>query len=63
MAGQNLMGQGCTELMKAIANQDTDYVKALVESGAELESRDKIGQNALYYAFPEVFSPRKLNNA
>ncbi|GFO45315.1 ankyrin repeat-containing protein [Plakobranchus ocellatus] len=59
MAEQKV-GQGCTELMLAVINQDVDYVHALVESGAELETRDKAGQNALYYALPEIFSSASL---
>ncbi|GFR78586.1 NACHT and Ankyrin domain protein [Elysia marginata] len=60
MSGQIPTGHGCTELMKAIVDQDVRLVKALVDSGADLETRDRLGQNALYYAFPESFSVTAL---
>lgn len=45
-----------TDLMKAVKNQDVDLVRALLESGADVEARDSQGQNVLYHAFPQTFS-------
>ena len=50
---------GRTDLMCAIMEQDIELIETLIDSGADLEIRDKQGHNILYYAFADYFSQRK----
>ncbi|XP_005098323.1 ankyrin-3 [Aplysia californica] len=57
---QSDQNKGLTDLMSAIVREDTELIKALIESGADLEARDRQGQNALYHAFPDILMPKTL---
>ena len=50
---------GRTELMNAIISEDLNLVEALLLTGADIEARDRQGQNALYYAFTETHCSSK----
>ncbi|CAG5128045.1 unnamed protein product [Candidula unifasciata] len=51
---------GYSVLMKAVIEQNVDYVTAVLKSGSNLEGRDRLGQSVLYHAFPEIFTSKSI---
>ncbi|XP_059163415.1 ankyrin repeat and SOCS box protein 3-like isoform X2 [Physella acuta] len=49
-----------TRLMKAVIDQVKDLVHEMIQAGENIEARDKHGQNVLYHALPENFTPKTL---
>ena len=47
--------------MCAVIDQDVELIKALIDSGADLEARDRQGQTTLYHAFPDIPTQSKTS--